>query len=405
MNREEQNALTRLFKRLDECLVANAALTGEGIAGKVSEFDVSNVYELAGMIERHRYLKNDHPFAPGEAEALLCFNDPLAVAQSCWEENGFTNFPICEILNDIRAFERFPLTSEEQDRRSKPQMEQLVEGLKERLDQNLSAYTAALMEKSKAELVEDSEAITNTKAAYDYMRNSYDYTYNEAELLLKLDEPLHYLASRWSMTFDLTGDDDGIIMENILDLLSPENLQRAQEAAAVSIQTAQEADQPPIDWGQAVDQETRKLLMERFDQNYADYTASLADMSRQELIEHSIEIGSVRDAYSFVKSSFDFTQAEAEHLLKMDGALFFFADGWLVTAEWRDDVDSFTHEIMRDLSSPEYLAEMAAAYPGFTAEKDGKSSLLDRLHKTEQVAGQRLSQEDRPHRKSDAPNL
>lgn len=232
MNREEQSTLIRLFKRLDECLVANAALTGEGAAGKVSDFDVGNVYELGGMIERHRYLKNDHSFVPGEAEALLCFSDPLAVAQNCWEENGFTNFPICEILNDIGAYERFPLTSEEQDRRSKPQMQQLVEGLKERLDQNLSAYTAALMDKSKSELVEDSEAITNTKSAYDYMRNSYDYTYNEAELLLKLDDPLHYLASRWSMTFDLSGDDDEIIMETILDLLAPENLQRAQEAAA-----------------------------------------------------------------------------------------------------------------------------------------------------------------------------
>lgn len=145
--------------------------------------------------------------------------------------------------------------------------------------------------------------------------------------------------------------------------------------------------------------------MERLDQNYTAYTASLAGISRQELIEKSIEIASVQDAYSFLKNSFEFTQAEGEHLLKMEGPLFFFAHVWIAPADWRDDVDSFTHEIMRDLDSPEYLAEMAAAYPGFTAEKDEKPSLLDRLHKTEKVAVKRPPQEDRPHRKSDAPNL
>ena len=401
MDRKELNAINRLFERLDKCLVWNAALLGR----RNPTPEMETVHALGNLFERHRYMKNDHDFAPGEAEALLGFSDPLVVAQSCWVENGFTNsFPICDILNDIGAYDRFMLTTAEQERRKGPQIQQL----KERLEQNLTAYTAALMEKSKTELIEGSEEITCTQAAYSYMRDGYEYTHNDAGLLLNLDDPLHYLASRWSMAFDLSGDDDDTIQEIIEDLEDPANLRRAQEAAARA-QTAQEASRfstgEAPNWGPEANQETRKLLMERFDQNYADYTASLADMSKQELIEHSIEIGSVRDAYSFLKSSFDFTQAEAEHLLKMDGALFFFADGWLVTAEWRDDVDSFTHEIMRDLSSPEYLAEMAAAYPGFTAEKDGKSSLLDRLHKTGKAAGQRLSQEDRPHRKSDAPNL
>lgn len=400
MDRKELNAITQLFDRLDKSLAWNAALLGR----RNPTPDMETVDELGKLFERHRYLKNDHDFAPGEAEALLGFSDPLAVAQSCWEENGFTNsFPICEILNGIGAYDRFTLTKAEQERRKGPQVQQL----KERLDQNIAAYTAALMEKSKSELIEGCEKITSAQAAYSYMRHSYEYTHNDAGLLLKLDDPLHYLASRWSMSFDLSGDDDDTIQEIIEELEDPRNLRDAQEAAAALVQTGREADKPSAEafnWEPAVDQETKKLLMERLDQNYAAYTASLAGMSKQEMIEKSIEIASVQDAYSYLKNSFEFTQAESEHLLEMDGPLFFFAHGWIVSADWRDDMDSFTHEIMRDLNSPEYLAEMAAAYPGFTA-KDEKSSLLDRLHKTEKVAGQRPPQEDRPHRKSDAPNL
>ena len=225
MDRKELNAINQLFERLDKCLIWNAALLGR----RNPTPEMETVNELGDLFERHRYLKNDHDFAPGEAEALLGFSDPLVVAQSCWVENGFTNsFPICDILNDIGAYDRFTLTTAEQERRKGPQIQQL----KERLAQNLAVYTAALMEKSKSELIKDSEKITNTLTAYSYMKHSYEYTHNDADLLLKLDDPLHYLASRWSMDFDLSGDDDDTIQEIIEELEDPANLRRAQEAAA-----------------------------------------------------------------------------------------------------------------------------------------------------------------------------
>lgn len=401
MDRKELDAINRLFERLDKSLAWDAALLGRRAATP----DMGSVDELGKLFERHRYLKNDHSFIPGEAEALLGFRDPLVVAQSCWEENTFTNFPICEILNDIGAYDRFPLTQEEQERRSKPQVQQL----QERLDQNFAAYNASLMVKSKQELVAASEDITNTRAAYEYMRDSFDYSYGDAGLLLKLDDPLSYLASRWSLFFDLSGDDDDTIEGIIKELKDPVKLRRAQEeTAAILVQPGPEAGQLPagaFDWGPLVEPETKKLLMERLDQNYTAYTASLLDISRQELIEKCVEVASVQDAYSFLKSGFNFTQAEGEHLLEMEGPLFFFAHGWIETADWRDDMDSFIHEILRDLDSPQYLAQMCDAYPAISAERGEKNSLLDRLHKTEKTAGQHPPQENRPHRESDAPNL
>ena len=223
MDRKELDAINRLFDRLDKCLVWNTTVLGK----RTAEPDIDTIYELGNLIERHRYLKNEHSFAPGEAEALLGFQDPLVAAQSCWEENGFTNFPICEILKDIGAYDRFPLTKEEQERRGKPK----VLLLQERLDKNLADYNAALMKKSKSELVADSEKIATTQAAYAYMRNEFDYAYGEADLLLQLDDPLHYLASQWSMTFDLSGDDDDTIQEIIEELKDPKKLGLAQKAA------------------------------------------------------------------------------------------------------------------------------------------------------------------------------
>lgn len=202
--------------------------------------NLDDIYSFGDLIDRHHYLKNEYHFAPGEAEALLGFHDPLIVAAACWSETG--NGPdvhIGEALKAINAYEQYPLTKEEQDRRNKPQVQQL----KARLDQNLADYTAALMEKSKSELVEDSEKIVNTQAAYSYMKNSFDYSYGEAGLLLQLNDPLKYLASRWSLAFDLSGDDDDTISEIITELKDPECLRNARKAEA-SVPT--QAEKPSV---------------------------------------------------------------------------------------------------------------------------------------------------------------
>lgn len=222
----EQDLKKQLFERLDNRLSWNAALLGSLASGP----SVDDVYKLGKLIERHRYLKEEHNFAPGEVDALLCFFDPLEVAQRCWEEKEFTHFPICEILEEMNAYKRFPLTYEEQERLSKPQVKQLME----RLDQNFAAYNASLLGKSKQELVASSLEIATTQSAYEYMRKDYQYAYGETGLLLQLDDPLRYLSSRWSLDFDLTGDDDDTIADIITDLDDPDNLRNAQRMIAAA---------------------------------------------------------------------------------------------------------------------------------------------------------------------------
>ena len=104
----EFDGIRKLKKLLDKCLLAHASeLCSNNPA-------IGSVYELQGLAEVHCYLKTMHDITPDEADALLCFADPLAVAYACWEDNPHTySFPICELLEQIKAEENFQLAEEQ----------------------------------------------------------------------------------------------------------------------------------------------------------------------------------------------------------------------------------------------------------------------------------------------------
>ena len=83
MPRKTTEDKKKLFERLDKCLIWEAALLGKRSSGP----ELEDVYALRGLIERHEYLKLEHKFTPAEVEALLGFENPLAVVQSCWDAN------------------------------------------------------------------------------------------------------------------------------------------------------------------------------------------------------------------------------------------------------------------------------------------------------------------------------
>lgn len=104
----EFDGIRKLKELLDKCLLAHATeLCGNNPT-------VGSVYELQGLAEIHCYLKTMHDITPDEADALLRFADPLAVAYACWEDNPHTySFPIRELLEQIKAEENFPLAEEQ----------------------------------------------------------------------------------------------------------------------------------------------------------------------------------------------------------------------------------------------------------------------------------------------------
>ena len=122
-------------------------------------------------------------------------------------------------------------------------------------------------------------------------------------------------------------------------------------------------------------------LKEILEHNYAAYTASWADMSREELIKNSQEIAAVRSAYSFMMDDFPFDPAEVNNLLKLKDPLFFLADRWLLPME----DPSFVHDILEVLSDPQCLKKYIANTP----PQAKKPSVRKQLRNAVQTPSQR----------------
>jgi len=127
----EFEAKKLLMERLDKNLLDHAR---ELCAGKDPQ--IADVYRLQGLAEVHCYLKSAHEFNAAEVEALLYFADPLNVACSCWEENSHEySFPICDLLRETKAQERFAPAEPELPQRASLR-EQLQAAMKEARQQS-----------------------------------------------------------------------------------------------------------------------------------------------------------------------------------------------------------------------------------------------------------------------------
>lgn len=179
--------------RLDLSLLKHSIDAGTKGGGP----DFLDVDKLQEMSDVHDYLKAEHEFSPAEVVSLMRFADPLEVAVACWKERGPSEpFSICGLLDKIKAYERFP--------KRYLSVEDVIPVLKDVLDQNMSEYQASLLHLDKPELIERSAEIAATQDAYGYMKNYYRYTRSEVETLIRMENPLQFVAALWpSSTSDM----------------------------------------------------------------------------------------------------------------------------------------------------------------------------------------------------------
>ena len=70
---------------------------------------IGNIYALQCIAEMHIYLRTVHEFRPEEISDLLYFEDPLRVAQHCWEENtDIYAFRISDLIKKYDLKEVYP---------------------------------------------------------------------------------------------------------------------------------------------------------------------------------------------------------------------------------------------------------------------------------------------------------
>lgn len=200
-----------LMERIDKNLLEHMAAAGRKEGGP----EILDAYLLQGLSETHYYLKVDHDFKPNEVAALLRFSDPLAVARECWEERDpEKGFPICDLLDKIKAYERFPLAD---PAGYAQQQEQMVTVLKAVLDQNMIEFHESLLRMDKEEIIAQSAEIAAMQAAYDFMKDDFRFERGDAETLLRMENPLQFIAEQWPSNMAELFDMNGQIGEAIMD--------------------------------------------------------------------------------------------------------------------------------------------------------------------------------------------
>lgn len=205
----EIEAKRQLIEELDKSLLAHAAALGQKEGGPT----IGDAYELQDLAERHYYLKAEHEFTAAEVEALLAFADPLAVACACWEENDHEHsFPICEIIDRIKPYERFP--TKEGELRGQHQAQQIVEA-KAKMEQEMADYRASLLCMGQEELIDKSGEITAMREALSFMTDGYDFQEGDGETLLRMEKPLHFVASLWPADLDTLLDLSDLVSEEL----------------------------------------------------------------------------------------------------------------------------------------------------------------------------------------------
>ena len=219
----EFEAKDLLMERLDKSLLDHAAALNRDGSGPT----ILEVYKLQELAELHCYLKTVHRFEPAEVEDLLQFSDPLAVAVECWEErDSAKGFPICSLLNEIKAYERFPLV--DPVGRAQKEADQ-IQTLKNLLDQNMSQFQAELLGMDKAEIIAKSAEIASMREAYAFMKEDFKFERGDAEILLRMENPLKFVANQWPSDIAELFDMNDQVGEAITDAGKEAAIQRDAE--------------------------------------------------------------------------------------------------------------------------------------------------------------------------------
>lgn len=209
----EQDAKRLLMERLDECLKVHADM--------LDAQNIGSIYELQGFSELHYYLKVEHVFTPAEVE----------------ENNHEHSFPICDLLKEIDAEQKFEhFTSE-------PSAQDKYTLLMKRLGQNYFAYRESLMSRDKESLIEKAAEITAMQEAYSYLTTKFEFRDEMLDDVLALENPLKYFADRWLMPVSDVFDVDMDIRENIAGIRDSQEYLCQREPAVSVLARLQNAAQ------------------------------------------------------------------------------------------------------------------------------------------------------------------
>lgn len=96
-------AKRKLMRQLDASLLMHATAL-------CSAPGIEQVYRLRGLAGTHFLLRNQYRLTPEDVSGLLCFADPLEVADQCCRLTGCPGMlSVSALLDEMNAYQRYPL--------------------------------------------------------------------------------------------------------------------------------------------------------------------------------------------------------------------------------------------------------------------------------------------------------
>ena len=238
--------------------------------------------------------------------------------------------------------------------------------LAERLDQSLLEHTHALSQKKEGPQLPDVYELQALTHLHHYLKTEYPISPAETEALLSFADPLAAANACW----EANGCEFSVsICDLLYEIEAFETLPQTEEF-----------------------QQQAARLMTALEQDYAQYHASLLKLSREELIERSMEIAAMRETHAFLGDAFCFQPIEIANLLKLQHPMHFLADNWFIHASFNEDIESVFREAMKDLNHPDYVEKLNKQAPS----KGAKMSVREQLRNASQKASARPQSTQKP---------
>jgi len=136
---------------------------------------------------------------------LLQFKNPLEVVADAFEADGIgeRSTAMWKIFDRQDALQGdYELISDMPE----PDLGALVQRLHDRLEENFNVYKRDTLDLSGDEIFKAAADIASVQQSYDYFRNEHAFTAEQAEFLLKLQNPLELLSDRIPLGTENIGD-------------------------------------------------------------------------------------------------------------------------------------------------------------------------------------------------------
>ena len=115
------------------------------------------------------------------------------------------------------------------------------------LDQNMAEFHAAPLGMDKEEIIAQSAEIAAMQAAYDFVKDDFKYERGDVEILLRMENPLQFIAEQWPSNMSELFDMDGQIGEAIMDAgKNAADQQETEQAIPPEEKPHMQAEKPSI---------------------------------------------------------------------------------------------------------------------------------------------------------------